>query len=260
MDKVSPKYMVNLIAKVKETMWHEFSSYENVLFYIKRWHETYDSWNENFRILYQDSASTRIDLLSTLHEMDEEILLKIAIDLGIETPDFLPSVPTFRNEVKANYETASSTFEKAYKLIETDPDTAVGLVNSALESIVKKILSDDRITIKWNDNDTLYNLVKVLLKEFSLYPTAEMPDELKSIGSALLTISQNVEKIRSTKTCFHGKKSGDYIISDSLYVYFVINSVTTIGLFLMSYYEKHYPRESPMQAIDANEDDCNLPF
>ncbi len=69
--------------------------------------------------------------------MDGETLIKIAIDLGVDTPDLIPSIPFFRNEIKAEYPTASQAFEKAYKEIEENPDIAIGLVNSALESIIK---------------------------------------------------------------------------------------------------------------------------
>ena len=32
-------------------------------------------------------------------------LLKVAIDMGVETPEYIPSIPTFRNEIKENYKT-----------------------------------------------------------------------------------------------------------------------------------------------------------
>ena len=106
------------------------------------------------------------------------MLLIIAIDLGIETPDFIPSIPVFRNEIKSSYKTASQTFEKAFKCIETDPDTAVGLVNSALESIIKEILKDNRVSIAWKENDTLYTLTQKILKEFK-FSSEGNPIEIK---------------------------------------------------------------------------------
>ena len=38
----------------------------------------------------------------------------------------------------------------------------------------------------------------------------------------------------------HGKSSTDYVIEDSLYAYFIINSVTTVGLFIDSFYKKRF--------------------
>lgn len=91
---------MSLVRKIYDAIWTEYSSYADVLFYIKKWHEEDENINnnwENFSIKFKDntkdSANPKIDLLATLHSMDGELLLKIAIDLGIETPDFIPSIP-----------------------------------------------------------------------------------------------------------------------------------------------------------------------
>lgn len=258
-DRISPKYQMLLVGDVEKAIWAQFSSYKNVTLYIKKWHVVEDNWNnpwENFRI--EENQSGIIDLTTTLHNIDGETILKIAIDLGVDTPDFIPSIPVFRNEIKSSFETASATFEKAFKQIEEHPDIAIGLVNSALESIIKEILKDERITTKFKDCETLYGLAQNLLKELQLFPHADLPIEIKTIGSALLTASQGIEKLRSEKTHFHGKTNGDYFIEDPLFAYFVVNSVTTVGLFLNSFYRRKFPKEIP---IDQAEDEpFELPF
>ena len=191
----------------------------------------------------------------TLHNIDGTTLLRIAIDIGIETPDFIPSLPTFRNEIKLDYKRASATFEKAFKQIETHPDIAVGLANSALESIIKEILKDDRIKSQIKKNETLYDLTKEVLRIFNMFPDANMPGEIKTIGSSLMAINQSIEKIRSEKTNVHGKTGEDYIIEDALYTYFVVNSVATVGLFLNSYFKHKFPKH-----IIEQETDDGLPF
>ena len=81
-----------------------------------------------------------------------------------------------------------------------------------------------------------------------------MPKEIKTIGSSLLSINQSIEKLRSDKTILHGKTNNDYIVNDSLYAYFVVNSVATIGLFLNSYYKNKLPKvqveEKPIESDD----------
>lgn len=259
-NKISPKYQMQLVSEVEEKLWSIFpsSKYKNVEFYIRKWHESqgddYDNYWENFYIVIKDDKN--IDLLSTLHNIDSETLLKIAIDLGLETPDLLPSIPVFRNELKTNYETAYQTFEKAFKQIEEQPDIAIGLVNSTLESIIKRILKDKRIKTKLNSNNTLYKLTSDLLKEFQLYPNSDLPEEIKTIGSSLLSINQSIEKIRSEKTNMHGKMSDDYLINDAIYTYFIVNSVTTIGLFLNSFYNNKFPKVVVEEQINTDD----LPF
>ena len=218
---------------------------------------SYAFWKLGIRSIFafQTKENGEIDLLATLHNIDGATLLKIAIDLGVETPDFIPSIPTFRNAIKSDYKIASATFEKAFKQIEEHPDIAIGLVNSALESIIKEILKDERINSKIKGTETLYSLTSEILKAFQLFPNSEMPTEIKTIGSSLLSINQSIEKLRSEKTNVHGKTADDYVIKDSLYTYFVVNSVTTIGLFLNSYYRNKFPKP-----IIVNKTEDGLPF
>lgn len=162
-DLVSPKYQMQLVDSVEKAIRQEYKSYKQVRLYVNKWHmNNFDPngfnnnpW-ENFTIV--EKANKDIDLTSTLHNMSGTDLLRIAIDLGVDTPDFIPSIPTFKNELKSDYKTAYDIFTKAYKQIDTDPSTAVGLANSALESIIKEILKDERISSKISGGETLYNL------------------------------------------------------------------------------------------------------
>ena len=238
---VSPKYQMQLVSKIEKAISDEYFSDKNIRFYIEKWYESDDFNWENFQIK-NHKLTGEIDLSATLHSMNGDTLIKIAIDMGVETPDFLPSIPTFRNEIKSDYGNAHATFEKAFKQIESHPDMAIGLVNSVLESIIKEIFKDDRIQTKSKTGKTLYDLTCDLLKEFQMFPESEMPVEMKTIGSSLLSINQSIEKLRSEKTNVHGKTSEDYVIQDSLYTYFIVNTVTTVGLFLMSYYKIKFPK------------------
>lgn len=242
-NMISPKYHLKLAREVEMAIREEFKSLNDVSAYIDRW--AYPGGVQHFNqepdFYIQSFDNREINLLSTLQTMESQILLKIAVDIGVETPDFIPSIASFRNEIKSDYKTASATFEKAFKEIESHPAIAIGLANSALESIIKEIIKDERIQTKLDGKKTLYELVSQLLKEYKLFPAKEMPEEIKNIGSGLLTACQGIERIRSEKSDFHGKSSDDYLVEDPLYVYFIVNSVTTVGLFLKSYYEKKFP-------------------
>lgn len=249
---------MKLVKSVHDFIWEEYKTYKEVKIYISKWLEEEWDYNNNhysnFYISYKDKDNKEIDLLQTLHNMNGEILLKVAIDLGVDTPDFIPAIPTFKNEIKANYKSAYDTFSKAYKQIESDPSLAIGLANSALESIIKEILKDERLSSKVNGSETLYKLTSLILKEFSLIDKNH-PLEIKTIGSSLLAINQSVEKLRSEKTNFHGKTNDDYLINDSVFTYFIVNTVATVGLFLNSYYKTKFPEIK----IETKEDD-GLPF
>jgi len=254
-ELISPKYQMKLMKSVHDAIWEEYKSYNEVSLYIDKWHVVNEDWNnhwENFKIIAKQGGE--IDLLRTLNSMTGTDLLKVAIDMGVDTPDFIPSIPTFKNALKSDFRTAYDTFTKAFKQIESDPSLAVGLANSALESIVKEILKDDRINCKVKGTETLYKLTSIILKEFN-FIDSNHPIEIKTIGSSLLSISQSIEKLRSEKTDFHGKTSEDYVITDSVYTYFVVNAVTTVGLFLNSYFKTKFPK--PIEIIEDQDD---LPF
>jgi hypothetical protein len=263
-NNISPKYQMALIKQISDAIWNEYKSYKEVKFYIEKWHhEEYNGYGNfewaNFQI--KTGTSGEIDLPSTLNNIDGDTLLKIAIDLGVDTPDFIPSIPTFRNEIKADYPAASATFEKAFREIESHPDFAVGLVNSALESIIKEILKDSRIETKSIDGKTLYDLTKEILKEFKLAFSDDMPSEIRTIGKSMLAINQSIESLRSTKTGFHGKTDDDYVIDDPTYTYFIVNSVTTVGLFLKSFYLKKYPKVEAQNFHNPSPESADdLPF
>lgn len=250
----SPKYILELSQKLLVAIQDNFGQTGYVEDYLKRWQGPVDprGFNDNlpFHIEYKADGSNRPDLKATFTNMDAEMILQIAVDLGLETPDFIPSVATFRNEIKSSYKTASATFEKATRQLEQDPSVAIALANSALESIIKEILKNPTIQVKLAelpdavsksiDTSTLYELTKKILKDFELFPGNSMPKEFNTLGSSMLAMNQAIETIRSTKTTAHGKVDGDYVVDDSLYAYFVVNSVATVGLFLKSYYEKKF--------------------
>lgn len=260
-DLISPKYQMQLVDSVEKAIWDEYKTYKKVRLYIDKWYksnyEPYgfnnDFW-ENFKIV--EKPNKDIDLILTLHSMSGTDLLKIAIELGVDTPDFIPSIPTFKNELKSEYKTAYDTFTKAYKQIDSDPSIAVGLANSALESIIKEILKDERLSSKISGGETLYKLTLIILKEFNITNNEHLV-EIKTIGSSLLAINQAIEKLRSEKTDFHGKTNDDYLISDTIYTYFIVNAVTTVGLFLISYYKTKFPKPEPKSVV---EEDNGLPF
>lgn len=238
---MSPKNRVTIAKSVVSTINKIYLTAEKNAF-IHMWNNIAKSDNEKFEIIRWSDTSSNVDIEPTVMAMPAVTLLKIAIDLGIETPDFIPLIPEFKNELKDSYKNAYDSFEKAIKELKDNPDLAIGLANSTLESVIKHILNDTKINIPDHKNMTLYQLTTYLLKEFQLHPHAKMPTEIRNIGSSLLTINQSIEKLRSEKTNLHGKMDEDYIIKEAMYAQFVVNAVTTVGLFINSFYKMHYSK------------------
>lgn len=249
--------MIELVPKVEEVIWALFdtSKYKNVKRYIQKWHEE-DGYNwENFTIYYKEE---NIDLSETLYSMSNDLLIKIAIDVGVDTPGFLPIIPTFKNLLKESNENAFKSFDRAIKNVYDNPDESVLLANSTLESLIKGILSDKVFEeVQYNKKATLYDLTQTVLKQFNMFPSKkEEIGEIEKIGSSLLNICKYIEELRSSKTKSHGKLKEDFLISDPLWASFIINSAATVGLFMIQFFTQKY---KPF--VEAKESDISdIPF
>lgn len=257
--RLRPKYKMDLVKQIEQSIFDEYKSYSSVEAYINEFIKELD-WDRigcpiqfNFKIQYKKDSSV-IDLTRTLLDMPQEDLFTIAVDIGINLPMILPSFPTFIRiltpaEQGSSY--AKEMFDKAYKLVLEDPAQAIGLANSALESIVKHILENPKVAIKYNKTDTLYKLTETILKEFNFFPSKELHKNIKNIGSSLLCLAKEIEELRSDKTFAHGKAKNDYVIDNSLYSTFILNTIMTTGLFIISFFEAKYKLEyEPKEQID----------
>jgi|GEM_PF-146179 len=247
---ISPKYLVELVPQVSKILWDMFpnAKYQNVRRYIQRWHHSdVGGWNgdeyfENFEIFFKDKDKREIDLDETLHHMPNDLLIKIAIDVGVDTPGFLPVVPQFKNVLKDENQSAYQNFDRATKNVFDNPDNAVALAASTLEGIIKTILEHEAFQQDAGKlkNKSLSKLVAEIVKQFSFDDTTKCPQEIITIASQLRGIGSTIDDLRSDKSTAHGKTASDYIVDDPLWAMFTINACATLGLFLWEYFNKKY--------------------
>lgn len=245
-NNFSPSYIIDLIEQITSKVFKKYTSYKRVETYIKRWQKVVDSgyngYSEyeiyNFDIIHKEQE--KIDVQATLNTASDELIIQIAIDLDIEVVGVIYTIARIEGLDKKCYKNAKKIFDEAIKRAYDKPDEAIGLANSALETVIKHIQEQGKLNIKYNKNDTLYDLTQKILKAFDLFPSKDVKNEINKIGSSMLCIAQAVETLRSEKTKFHGKDSSQFIIDDPLYACFIINCVATVGNFLISFYEKKY--------------------
>ena len=261
MQKISPKYKMKLLHALESAIRKEYKTDDDIKLYIEKWHEVYDnSGDSNFNIC--TGVGDCIELKKTLHSLDDELSLKMAIDMGVETPDFIPAIAEYiENTLRVNYFTALETFKRALNQCRDHPDEAVIQANSVLESIVKHILVEDQRFSDPKKGDTLGKLMKAILSEFGMSPAGGHPKEINTIGSSIIALSACIESLRSNKTSAHGKLEEDYLIDHPMYAFFVINLVSSLGLFLISLYKNKLQPEYPSNDIPDGEIDLSdIPF
>ena len=246
---------MELVSKIENTLWEMFdrAKYQNVRIYIEKFQELenhgFDSYY-NFNILFINGTQN-IDLTETLHKMSNDLIIRIATDLGIDTPDFFPVVYQFKNLLKENNQNAYQNFERAIKSVREEPDLAVSLASSTLEGIIKTILNHHSVngqlgTVK---NDSLTKLMSAIVKRFDFDNQTKCPPELITIASQLRGLGASIDQLRSDKSASHGKDSHEYVVNDPLWAAFIVNVSATLGLFLWNYFELKF---KPKVEVDAN--------
>lgn len=267
-NKLSHSYVMDLIDTISEKLFKKYQTYKKVEQYLKRWQKIIDyeryGYNEpypifNFELIYKDGAGEKIDVINTLNQLNDELIIQMAIDLKIEVVGVIYSIAKIEGLDKGDYHQAKTIFDDAVKRVYDKPDEAIGLANSALESVIKHILEQGVLDVNYKKNDTLYNLTQTVLKGLGYFPSKDTESNIKQVGSSLLNIAQAIEALRSEKTKFHGKDSSQNIIEDPLYACFIINCVATLGNFLISFYEKKYTNKCNEEVDDNSEFDNLIP-
>lgn len=115
--------------------------------------------------------------------MPNDILIKVAADIGVETPGLLPCIPVMKNVLNQNNTNAYANFERAVKNVYDHPDQSVALAASTLEGIFKTILQniDPEASI---GNLSLSDLTNKAVKKLvdSCEPSA--PQEIKTLSTS----------------------------------------------------------------------------
>lgn len=235
---ISPLYMQRLKGRVEDALWELFpkSKYKQVEEYILRWYEddgAFGNW-ENFCVFAKDG---HIDLSRTLAGMPNDILIKMAADIGVETPGLLPCIPVMKNILNQNNTNAYMNFERAVKDVYEHPDQSVALAASTLEGIFKTILQNADPSIQAK-NLSLSDLTSKVVKQLVSDCDASAPREIKTLASQLRGLGSTIDDLRSDKSTAHGKAAGDYVIDDSLWAETVVNITATLGLLLWRLYER----------------------
>lgn len=255
-----PLYMQRLKNRVEKALWETFeeSKCKQVGEYIARWHEKDDDdffW-ENFTIFERDD---HIDLSRTLAGMPNEMLIKMAADLGVDTPGLLPCIPVMKNALRENNQSVLSNFERAVKEVYEHPDQSVALAASTLEGLFKAILQESQKDIL-SKNDSLSKLTGKVVKELVASCDSSAPTEIKALASQIRGIGCTIDDLRSDKSTAHGKAPGEYIIDDELWAEAVVNATATLGILLWRLHERQkYAKQRPCSA-PAYDYDEDIPF
>lgn len=256
---ISPLYMQRLKNQVEEALWGLFdkSKYRQVEEYVRRWHEDDGSLWENFSVYTTDG---HIDLDRTLAEMPNDILIKMAADIGVETPGLLPCIPVMKNILSQSNANAYANFQRATRDVYDQPDQSVALAASTLEGVFKTFIQNIEPDNSMR-NASLTKLTSKVVKHLVDTCDPSAPLEIKTLASQLRGLGNAIDDLRSDKSMAHGKAPGGYVVDDPLWAETVVNCTATLGIFLWRLFEQHQSQQaepSPAPQPPAYDDD--IPF
>ena len=149
-----------------------------------------------------------IDLGCTLAEMPNDILIKMAADIGIETPGLLPCIPVMKNILGKANASAYANFERAVRDVYDCPDQSVALAASTLEGVFKAIIQDMDPNASVG-NLSLSKLTSKVVKELVDACDPSTPQEVKTLAAQLRSLGSSIDNLRSDKSTAHGKAPGE---------------------------------------------------
>lgn len=243
--KISSGYLVSLVKSIAKKMEETMDVHDIKLFFG---HMGLGEIKVNYDYLETGFDAEKIpNIYSSVREflvnIDSENLLKIAVELGIETPYFIASVPIIHNlfykELQVKHYIKS--FEDAVLNVYKKPDQSIALATTSLENIIKYIM--DSLGFKYNQSKSAAELMQELLKHLDFHPK-DLKEPTKKLAGGLITAVGAIQDIRDGFSSAHGKGLlGKTNIDDDLYSHFVVNSMSTIGLMLLQYYLRHIGKD-----------------
>lgn len=256
---ISPLYMQRLKNRVEKALWNLFdkSKYRQVEEYVRRWHECDDNFWENFCVYTKDG---HIDLDRTLAGVPNDTLIKMAADIGVETPGLLPCIPVMKNILNQSNTNAYVNFKRAVRDVYDQPDQSVALAASTLEGVFKTIIQNLEPDNSMG-NASLTKLTSKVVKELVNTCDSSTPQEIKTLASQLRGLGSTINDLRSDKSTAHGKAPGAYAVDDALWAETVVNCTATLGIFLWRLFERRQSQNAePNPASQAPVQDNDIPF
>jgi hypothetical protein len=183
--------------------------------------------------------SKRVYVQEILANAKNQIVLEVAKDLGlINSNDVIDSTYVLENYFSDHgLEQCMRDFNRCLENISNDYDSAIGNASSTLESIFKAILDD--MGEKYPKDESLSPLATDVFNKLNLSPSEHTNPEIKRILGGLLNAGLGIGTLRTKFSSFHGKGSNQKRL-ETRHARLVINSLTTIGLFVLeTYLQKH---------------------
>jgi len=122
------------------------------------------------------------------------------------------------------------TWRKALERMTSDPEGAITLARSLLESVLKHILDERKVA--YNDKADLPELYRLVAKELNLAPDQHTEDTFKRILGGITSVVHELGSLRNRLGDAHGKGKGS-VRPAPRHAELAVNLAGSIALFLV---------------------------
>ena len=208
----------------------EIPDHDRIDRYIAWWSEKNGVSYSSFAVFHESKVS--IDINAFIMGIHDDKLLQFAVDLGVVIPGLTYSVKEITAYVpEPQYEQYRlNYFDEAYKEILTNPANAVSGAFTVLESICQQIAKDRGQKV---GNEKITDLLKKFINDDDFFIEPEIAKQSKDM---IKEMCKMVKDTRNKNTKAHN--SGEPTIEDPIHASFIINTVATVGLFLLQNHHK----------------------
>jgi hypothetical protein len=131
----------------------------------------------------------------------------------------------------------TNAWRKALERRASDPEGAITVARTMLESVCKTILDDE--SIAYDSKDDLPKLYRKVAKALKLAPSDHADERIKRILGGATTVAEGVGSLRNAHGDAHGngrKDSAEYRLS-ARHAALAVNAAGTVALLLMETFE-----------------------
>jgi hypothetical protein len=149
------------------------------------------------------------------------------------------------NEKLFNFDdkTVNHLWQKALERIQEDPENAISLARSLIESVCKNILDKKDIEYE-HDNIELSDLYKKTAQSLNLHSSQHEEKIIKGILSSCSSIVQNLGNLRNTLGDSHGKSTTKGRKAAPRHAELTVNLAGSMSLFLIQTFENSEKKSS----------------
>lgn len=137
-----------------------------------------------------------------------------------------------------------NVWTKALERRLSDPEGAITVARTLLETVCKRVLDD--LSISYDDKDDLPKLYGNVAKALNLAPSQHAEDAIKAILGGAMSVVNGIGTLRNKLSDAHGRGSKVPVRPSPRHASLAVNMAGTVAVFIV---ETHLERGAPSAAV-----------